>query len=129
MAKRGKQEKRGKRGGAGRTDKGKGVSGSWMNELRYGRTLSVDFFKNNAWLMVIIVVFLLALMGLRYKTKTKMVEIKQLTMELQRAESHKLHEKSLYMSTIRETEMVNMVKEKKLNLQFQEQPPYELEIE
>lgn len=101
-------------------------SGGWVNELRYGRTLSIEFFRNNAWIMVIIVVILLALMGLRYKTRTKMSEIKQLTIEYQRAESKKLQEKALYMSLIRETEMIKMVREKNLNLQFQEQPPYEL---
>ena len=98
----------------------------WMSELRYGRSLSIDFFKANAWLMLLFVVAMLALIGLRYKTKTKMAEIKQLTVELQRAESHKLQEKSLYMSLIRESEMVKMVREKNLNLEFQEQPPFEL---
>lgn len=98
----------------------------WMSELRYGRSLSIDFFKANAWLMLLFVVAILALIGLRYKTKTKMAEIKQLTVELQRAESHKLQEKSLYMSLIRESEMVKMVREKNLNLEFQERPPFEL---
>ncbi|MCX4279700.1 MAG: FtsL-like putative cell division protein [Muribaculaceae bacterium] len=98
----------------------------WMSELRYGRSLSIDFLKSNAWLMLRFVVAILALIGLRYKTKTKMAEIKQLTVELQRAESHKLQEKSLYMSLIRESEMVKMVREKNLNLEFQEQPPFEL---
>lgn len=98
----------------------------WMSELRYGRSLSIDFFKANAWLMLLFVVAILALIGLRYKTKTKMAEIKQLTVELQRAESHKLQEKSLYMSLIRESEMVKMVREKNLNLEFREQPPFEL---
>ncbi len=97
-----------------------------MSELSYGRSLSIDFFKENAWLMLLFVVAILALIGLRYKTKTKMAEIKQLTVELQRAESHKLQEKSLYMSLIRESEMVKMVREKNLNLEFQEQPPFEL---
>lgn len=98
----------------------------WISELRYGRSLSIEFFKANAWIMLLFVVAIIALIGLRYKTKTKMGEIKQLTVELQRAESHKLHEKSLYMSLIRESEMVKMVREKNLNLEFQEQPPYEL---
>lgn len=98
----------------------------WLSELRYGRSLSIEFFKANAWIMLLFVVAIIALIGLRYKTKTKMGEIKQLTVELQRAESHKLHEKSLYMSLIRESEMVKMVREKNLNLEFQEQPPYEL---
>ena len=98
----------------------------WMSELRYGRSLYIDILKSNPRLMLNFVVAILALIGLRYKTKTKMAEIKQLTVELQRAESHKLQEKSLYMSLIRESEMVKMVREKNLNLEFQEQPPFEL---
>ena len=99
---------------------------SWIKDVRYGRSISVEFFKSNAWLLIIIVVSVIALMGLRYKTKTKMSEIKRLHTELARAESEKLQEKSAYMSLIRETEMRRLVREKGLPLEFQEQPPYEL---
>lgn len=99
---------------------------SWVNEFRYGRSISVEFFKSNAWLLLIIVVAVIGLIGLRYKTKTKMSEIKRLNTELARAESNKLQEKAAYMSLIRETEMRRMVREKGLPLEFQEQPPYEL---
>lgn len=101
----------------------------WMSELRYGRSISLEFFKTHAWLMLVFLVAVISLMGLRYKTKTKMVEIKKLTVELQRAESTKLAEKANYMSLIRESEMKKMVSEKGLDLQFQEQPPYELKKE
>ncbi|MGM9816646.1 MAG: FtsL-like putative cell division protein [Lepagella sp.] len=94
--------------------------------MRYGRTISIEFFKSNAWLLVIIIAIVISLMGLRYKTKTKMVEIKNLTKELELAESEKLREKAAYMSLIRETEMKRMVREKGLPLEFQEQPPYQL---
>lgn len=99
---------------------------SWLKELRYGRSISVEFFKTNAWLMVIIVVVVIALIGLRYKTMTKMAEIKRLNIELARVESQKLQEKAAYMSLIRETEMRRMVREKGLPLEFQEQPPFEI---
>ncbi|MBD5194702.1 MAG: hypothetical protein HDS12_02305 [Bacteroides sp.] len=99
---------------------------SWLNELRYGRSISIEFFKTNAWLLIIIVVVVISLIGLRYKTKTKMAEIKKLNTELTRAQSLKLQEKSAYMSLIRETEMRRMVREKGLSLEFQEQPPYEI---
>ena len=99
---------------------------SWINELRAGRSISVEFFKSNAWLILIIVVAVIALIGLRYKTKTKMEGIKRLNTELTRAESEKLQAKSAYMSLIRETEMRRMVREKGLPLEFQEQPPYEI---
>jgi hypothetical protein len=107
-------------------DKGNGYS--WINELRYGRSISIELFKHNAWLLLIFVVAIIALMGLRYKTKTKMEEIKRLNVELQRAESAKLQEKATYMSLIRETEMRRLVKEKGLHLEFQEAPPYQIEI-
>lgn len=102
------------------------TSYSWINELRYGRSISIEFFKSNAWLLLIIVVAVIALIGLRYKTKTKMAEIKKLNIELTRAESEKLQEKAAYMSLIRESEMRRMVREKGLPLEFQEQPPYEI---
>lgn len=114
-------------GGKGTTGKKKANPAvGWVNEMRYGRSLSVEFFKTHGWLMMIFVVAVISLMGLRYKTKTKMVEIKRLTVELQRAESHKLQEKAGYMSLIRESQMKSMVEEKGLDLVFQEQPPYEL---
>lgn len=97
-----------------------------LTDLRYGRSVSVEFFRANAWILMIIIAAVLALMGLRYKTKTKMEEIKSLKAELKLAESSKLQEKAEYMSLIRETEMRKMVAEKGLNLQFQEQPPYEI---
>lgn len=98
----------------------------WVSEFRQGRTISVEFFKTNAWLLIVIIVAVLALIGLRYKTKTKMAEIKKLNTELAKAESDKLQEKAKYMSLIRETEMRRMVRERGLPLEFQEQPPYEL---
>ena len=104
-------------------------STGWINELRYGRSISLEFFKTHAWLMIVFVVAVISLMGLRYKTKTKMSEIKTLSSALQRAESEKLQEKASYMSLIRETEMRKMVAEKGLDLQFQEQPPYELDTD
>lgn len=102
-------------------------SSSWVQDIRYGQSLSVDFFRKNAWLLVILLVVILSLIGLRYKTKTKMREIKVLTEKLELAESEKLQEKAAYMSLIRETEMRRMVAEKHLGLIFQEQPPFEIE--
>ncbi|MBD5357918.1 MAG: hypothetical protein HDR88_13070 [Bacteroides sp.] len=101
-------------------------SPQWVAEMRLGQSLSVEFFRRNAWLLMVFIVAILSLMGLRYKTKTKMAEIKKLTLELQRAESSKLQEKAAYMSLIRETEMRRLVEEKGLGLEFQEYPPYEL---
>lgn len=109
--------------------KKKNSSRAWMSDIYYGRTLSAEFFRSNAWFLIIFVAVVLALMGVRYDTKTKMKEIKQLNAELQRAESSKLQEKAAYMSLIRETEMKRLIEEKGLGLEFQETPPYTLELE
>lgn len=99
---------------------------SWLVDVRYGRSISVEFFRRNAWLLLVLMVVIISLIGLRYKTKTHMLEIKQLEKELAQTRSEKLREKAQYMSLIRETEMLRLVHEKGLGLEFQEQPPYEV---
>ena len=107
-----------------KTPNGKKKTPGWVAELRYGQSISIEFFRANAWLIMVIVVVGIALMGLRYKTRTRMEEIKKLTSELQLAESTMLDEKSKYMTLVRETEMKKMVHQRGLHLEFQEQPPY-----
>lgn len=100
---------------------------TWLSDMRYGQSISIEFFRKNAWLLVLLLVLTLSLMGIRYRTKTRMLEITRLEKELNQAESEKLHEKASYMSLIRETEMMRLVQKNGLGLQFQEQPPYEVE--
>ena len=100
-----------------------------MTDLRYGRTLSLDFFSRNAWIIMLFVVSIIILIGFRYKTKTRMEEIKKLNSELELAQSSKLQEKAAYMSLIRETEMKKLVEEQNLGLQLQETPPFELSLD
>lgn len=96
-------------------------------DLREGRAVSLEFFKRNAWMIIAIITALIAVMGLRYRTKTRMSEIKQLSRELERAESEKLHEKAWYMTLIRETELTRLTTEKRLGLRFQDDPPAVIE--
>lgn len=106
----------------------KEAAADWLSDMRYGKTVSVNFFKNNAWLLITFLVIVLALMGVRYKTKTKMEQIKKLEKELVESESDKLREKAAYMSLIRETEMMRLVQKNHLGLYFQEQPPYDITL-
>ncbi|MDE6511813.1 MAG: hypothetical protein K2L00_06960 [Muribaculaceae bacterium] len=98
-------------------------------DLREGRAVSLEFFKRNAWIIIAIITALIAVMGLRYRTKTRMTEIKQLNRELERAESEKLNEKAWYMTLIRETELTRLTTEKRLGLRYQEEPPVVIECE
>lgn len=97
--------------------------------LRSGRAISLEFFKRNAWMIIAILTALIGVMGLRYRTKTRMSEIKQLNKELQRAESDKLNEKAWYMTLIRETELTRLTTDKRLGLRYQEEPPIVIECE
>lgn len=130
MTNKKKQEKAGPLENNGETlaDSIKKTNKQILEDIKYGRSVSLEFFKNNIWFLLIIIALLLSLMGLRYKTKTKMAEIQTLEKQLQQAESSKLQEKSAYMSLIRESEMKRLVTEKGLGLEFQEQPPYELTL-
>lgn len=124
--KKGTAEKKKKRGfGAAVTDQVKRNT----EDLREGRAVSLEFFKRNAWMIIAIITALIGVMGLRYRTKTRMSEIKQLNKELQRAESEKLHEKAWYMTLIRETELTRLTTEKRLGLRYQEEPPVVIECE
>lgn len=95
--------------------------------LRGGRGVSIEFFRRHGWLLSILLVVVLSLMGLRYKTQTRMVEIKRLNQQLERAQSEKLFEKKQYMTLIRQTMMNELVRANRLNLIHQEQPPYEID--
>ncbi|MDE6548654.1 MAG: hypothetical protein K2L22_06625 [Muribaculaceae bacterium] len=125
-----------KKGADSKSKKKRGFGASVSNtvkhntdSLRSGRAISLEFFKRNAWLVIAIITVLIGVMGLRYRTKTRMSEIKQLNKELQRAESDKLHEKAWYMTLIRETELTRLTTEKHLGLRYQEEPPVLIECE
>lgn len=100
-----------------------------FRDFWYGRGVSVNYFRRHAWLIVLIVCAILVLIGARYRTKTSMMQIKQLRVELQQAENEKLDEKARYMSLIRETDMVKRVNDAHLGLVFQDQPPFQLSAE
>lgn len=106
---------------------GKAATGM-LSDLRQGKTVSVNFFKHNAWLLIAFIAVVLALMGMRYKTKTKMEQIKKLEKELVQSETEKLREKASYMTLIRENEMLRLIEKNNLGLIFQEQPPYEITL-
>lgn len=97
------------------------------DDIRSGQAVSLEFFKRNAWIIIAIMTALVGVMGLRYRTKARMTEIKQLNRELQRAESYKLQEKARYMTLIRETELTKLTAEKHLGLKYQEEPPVVIE--
>lgn len=102
----------------------KGKSPGVIRTLREGRPLSIELFRRHGWLILIAVVVVIALIGQRYTNQTKMEEIKKLNKELELQKSIQVNEKASYMSLIRENEMRRLLREKHLDLDYQEQPPY-----
>lgn len=106
----------------------KDTTAGWITDLRYGQTVSVSFFRKNAWLLILFVAIVIALIGVKYKTRTKMAEVNALEKELMVSQSNMLREKSAYMTLIRETEMLRLVDKNGMGLVFQEEPPYDVEL-
>lgn len=94
--------------------------------IRSGALLDGEIFKRHAWFILIVVVSIIALLGQRYTNQTKMLRIKKLDKELALEKSIQINEKARYMSLIRENEMRKLLREKNLNLDYQEQPPYKI---
>lgn len=103
-----------------RNGKRNGVFGT----ITGGRVVSVDLFKRHGWFILVALVVIIALIGQRYTNQTKMEEIKRLSKELELEQSIQLNQKAEYMSLIRENEMRRLLREKHLDLDYQEQPPY-----
>lgn len=102
----------------------KSKSRGQIRSFREGRMVSLELFKRHGWFILIATVIIIALIGQRYTNKTKMEEIKSLEKELALSQSIQINEKAKYMSLIRENEMRKLMRERHIDLDYQEQPPF-----
>lgn len=100
-----------------------------LKNVKKGKGVSSDFFKRHGWLVIFFMVVILVLTGMRYRTKVYMMQIKKLRTELKQAENERIEEKALYMSMIREQDMVELARRYELGLSFPVKPPYVLTLE
>lgn len=98
----------------------------FFRNIKKGRGVSSDFFRRHGWLIIFFTVVILVLIGIRYRTRVYMSEIKTLRQELKHAQNKCIEEKALFMSLIREHDMVELAREHNLGLGFPVQPPYQL---
>ena len=117
--------------GGAKASKGKrtaigGKRGTVAHDIREGRVLSLSFFKRHAWFIIIALVVVIALIGQRYSNQTKAREIRKLNKELALEKSRQINEKAAYMSLIRENTMRQLLREKHLDLDYRDKPPYVL---
>ncbi len=97
--------------------------------MKNGENLSIDVMRKNAWLIIVATIVMLTITGMRYRTQTLQKEIENLNAQLRKAQSEMMTEKQKYMSQIRETRMLELVRQNNLGLIHQEQPPYEIEAD
>ncbi len=97
--------------------------------MKNGENLSLKFFRDNGWFIAVATIIILIITGMRYRTQTMQKEIESLNAQLRKEQSKMMTEKQQYMSQIRETRMLELVRENNLGLIHQEQPPYEIEAD
>lgn len=94
--------------------------------LLQGRFFSLDFFKRNWYYVVFIVAMALAYIGNKFSSQRSIQELIALKTELANAQTDLVNASAKYNSMIRESQMVNLMNEKHLNLTPPLDPPYEL---
>ena len=106
----------------------RGLRGMMAN-MRKGRGVSLDFFRRNGWFICFLIVVVLILLGMRYRSRVYMRQIKDLRTELKQAENERIEEKARYKSMIRESYMVQMAQKHNLGLVFSDKPPFVLQTD
>lgn len=94
-----------------------------------GEWLTSVFFGKHKFAVLITVAMLILYISYKYEFKSRMNEINRLKVELAKAQSESIRQKSLYRSNIRESEMQRRIQAAGLDLHMQSTPPYELKYE
>lgn len=92
----------------------------------HGRVMSSHFFKKHFFATTFIVCMFMVYISNRYDCVTGMETITALNSELAIVKTELQSQKSLYMSSTRESAMQTLVDSLHLDLGIQERPPYEL---
>ena len=97
-----------------------------LSRTLHGQLLSIDFFKRH-WLPVFgIVLLILIYITNKYACKTRIEIVNSLNAQLEVVKTEFIHERSMYMSEIRESAMRHRLDSIGINLVRQTQPPYQL---
>ncbi|MBR5725741.1 MAG: hypothetical protein IKX56_03295 [Muribaculaceae bacterium] len=95
-------------------------------DLIQGRFFSLDFFRRNWYYVVFIVAMALAYIGNKFTSQRSIQELISLKVELANAQTDLVNASAKYNSMIRESQMVHLMNEKRLDLAPPLDPPYEL---
>ena len=107
-----------KRNNAATTGKKAGKS------LIQGRIFSLEFFKRNWIYVVFVVVMALAYIGNKFSCMSSIQELMTLKDDLSNAQTDLVVSSATYNAMIRESEMVDLMNKKHLDLTAPEEPSY-----
>lgn len=99
---------------------------NYLNRIRHGQILSLDFFSKNWGIITVIMAFLLLYITNKYYCQTSMEEISRLNRELELIKTERVRAKSIYMSRTRESSMQQLIDSLNLGLGVQTRPPYRI---
>lgn len=97
-----------------------------MGRAIRGRFISTDFFSRHWITVALLTLMFVWYMTNKYECRTNMETIQKLEKQLERDKTERIREQSLYMSRIRESSMMVLVRRNNLDLQVQENPPYKI---
>ncbi|MBR6745960.1 MAG: hypothetical protein IKL83_01080 [Muribaculaceae bacterium] len=93
-----------------------------------GGWLSTHFFSRHWGIILAIVMLVMIYITSRYQCITAMENIQKLNKEIEIVKSERIRQKSLYMNSIRERTMIQIINNAGLDLTHRNQPPYKLNI-
>ncbi|MDE5635949.1 MAG: hypothetical protein K2I52_06565 [Muribaculaceae bacterium] len=105
---------------------GKSLTSNILGRALRGRLISTDFFSRHWITVALLVLMFVWYITNKYECQTSMETIQKLEKELEIVRTERVREQSSYMSRIRESSMLQLVRRNRLDLQIQDTPPYKI---
>ena len=100
-----------------------------LRKILGGDFLSADLVRRNIWPLVLVVVFTVAYVAIRYQCQQDLIQIDKMENELKDAKYKALSSSSTLTEKCRESHVLEILKQNKDSLLHQaDQPPYIIEV-
>ena len=100
-----------------------------LRKILGGDILSARFFRNNIWLIITIVIFVIIYISNRYSVQKYLIEIDKLNTELEDAKYRALSSSSQLTEKTRESHILEILKTQKDSvLKMSDRPPYIINV-
>ena len=100
-----------------------------LRKILGGDILSAHLFRNNIWLIITIVLFVIVYISNRYSVQKYLIEIDKLNTELEDAKYRALSSSSQLTEKTRESHILELLKNRKDSvLKMSDRPPYIINV-